>query len=216
MSIGHLRQRSGLRGAAFRAGLRLLLPALLLLGGGSFSEVHALEGDTQTLIYIGSSAVAIDNATTEGATIGARWGYEFVDDLLWTIGGAYTATEGTQSVAGTHYNIYADTTALQSGLLYYFGRRPRKLVVPFVGGGLAVIDYDVDYRYPGGKTGKTSGTAPGAFAFAGIELWLARSVTLIVSYEADAYEIARQRGGTTTLESGGVLLAIRINFYSGG
>jgi hypothetical protein len=117
-------------------------------------------------------------------------------------------------VAGTDYQIRANATTLQTGLLYFFGRRPRKLVVPFVGGGIAALDYDVDYRYPGSKTGKTSGTGPGAFAFAGIELWLARSVTLIVSYQADAYEITRQGGGTSTLASGGVQLAIRINVYS--
>jgi hypothetical protein len=215
MSHGHPRQPPGLRGAAFRAGLRLVLPALLLLGSGAFSAASAREGDTQTLIYVGSSLVAIDNALSQGTTIGARWGYEFVDDLLWTLGGAYTATDGTQTVAGTDYMIHANTTTLQSGLLYFFGRRPRKLLVPFVGGGIAALDYDVDYRYPGSRTGKTSGTGPGAFAFAGVELWLARSVTFIVSYQADGYEITRQGGGTTTLESGGVLLAIRINVYSG-
>ena len=216
MSIGHSRLPRSPWTVARRAGLCLLVPALLLLAGGAGREVRAAEGDTQTLIYIGSSLISIDNATTQGTTIGARWGYEFLDDLLWTVGGAYTATDGTQSVAGTDYQIHANTTTLQTGALYFFGRRPRKLVVPFVGAGIAALDYDVDYRYPGSKTGKTSGTGPGAFAFAGIELWLARSVTFIVSYQADAYEITRQGGGTSTLESGGVLLAIRINVYSGG
>lgn len=160
MSIGHSRLPRSPWTVARRAGLCLLVPALLLLAGGAGREVRAAEGDTQTLIYIGSSLISIDNATTQGTTIGARWGYEFLDDLLWTVGGAYTATDGTQSVAGTDYQIHANTTTLQTGALYFFGRRPRKLVVPFVGAGIAALDYDVDYRYPGSKTGKTSGTEP--------------------------------------------------------
>jgi hypothetical protein len=70
----------------------------------------------------------------------------------------------------------------------------------------------VDYRYQGSKVGKTSGTAPGAFAFAGLEMWLARALTLIVSYDVEGYDIKRQTGGSTTLATGGLQIAVRINF----
>jgi len=193
-------------------GLGLLWGGLCLAAP---STVLASEGDSQTLIFIGSSQVFIDNATSEGTTLGARWGYEFMDDLLWTVGGAFTSTDGKQTVSSVDYTTHADTTTLQTGLLYFFGRAPRKLVVPFIGGGIAAMEYDVDYRYPGSKVGKISGSGPGGFAFAGVELWLARALTVIVSYQAEAYEIARQGGGSTTLSSGGVQLAIRLNIYSG-
>jgi len=193
----------------------LLRLGLLLLAVSGAAIAQAREGDTQTMIYIGTTGVTIDDAHSDGTTLGVRWGYEFKDDLLWTLGGSYTSTDGLKDVAGTEYTIHANYTALQTGLLYYIGREPNKLVVPFVGGGLAALVYDVDYRYPGSKVGKTNGTAPGGFAFAGIELLLARAVTLILSYELDAYQIDRQGGGSSQLESGGLILAIRINLYSG-
>jgi hypothetical protein len=199
--------------------LGLLLSSLLLSGAPmpgllAARDARAAEGDSQTLIYIGSSLVAIDDAYSQGTTFGARWGYEFQDDLLWTVGGAFSTTDGTQTVSGAQYDIHANSTTVQSGLLYFFGRRPRKLVLPFVGGGIAAIDYAVDYRYPGSKVGQTSGTGPGVFAFAGVEIWLARAITFILSYQVDAYQIARQDRHTDTLASGGVLLALRINVYS--
>jgi hypothetical protein len=193
--------------------LRALLGLLLLTIAGA-ATAQAREGDTQTMVFIGTTSVSIEDAHSDGTTLGVRWGYEFKDDLLWTIGGAYTGTDGQKDVAGASNDIHANYTTLQTGLLYYFGRAPNKLVVPFVGGGIAAVNYDVDYRYPGSKVGKTNGTGPGGFVFAGIELWLARAITLIVSYEEDVYQIDRQGGGSSQLDSGGVILAIRLNLYS--
>jgi hypothetical protein len=197
-----------------RTGIPGLLCGTLLWLLGSPGTIWAREGDTQTTLFIGTSFVNIGPDTTDGTTLGARWGYEFQDDLLWTIGGAYTTTQGQKTVNGTDYTLTADTTTLQTGLLYYFGRKPGKLLVPFVGAGLAAIDYDVDYRYPGSPTGKTSGDGPGGFAFAGVEVWLLRSLTLIVSYEEEAYQIQQQHGGNTSLVSGGLILSLRLNVYS--
>lgn len=213
--IGRIRPTASLRWAEARPRALRVLVGLLLLAISGAATVQAREGDTQTLVFIGTTGVAIEDAHSDGTTLGVRWGYEFKDDLLWTLGGAFTSTDGQKDVAGTQYDIHANYTTLQTGLLYYFGRAPNKLVVPFVGGGIAALSYDVDYRYPGSKVGKTNGTGPGAFAFAGLELWLARAVTLILSYEADVYQIDRQGGGSSQLESGGVILAVRINFYSG-
>ncbi|HUJ76643.1 MAG TPA: hypothetical protein VL359_17400, partial [bacterium] len=134
----------------------------------------ATQGDSRTTIFVGSTEIDIGNAFSTGTTLGAKWAYEVRDDLEWSLGGAYTATDGQQVVAGQTYTIHADTTSLQSGLTYYFNRHPSSLLVPFLGIGLAALNYDVDYRYPGSLVGKTSGVAPGAFGQAGIELWLAR------------------------------------------
>jgi len=188
-----------------------------ILWAFSAAPAWGSEGDTQTLIFIGSSDVLIDGVDTSGTTLGARWGYEFHDNLLWTIGGSLGSTTGSKNVSGVNYNLSTDTTTLQSGLLYYFGRGGKQqLLVPFVGGGIAAINYDVDYRYPGSPTGKTSGTGPGGYAFAGVELWLARAITVIVSYDLEDYAISRQHGGSTDLETGGLMLALRLNLYSNG
>jgi hypothetical protein len=209
-----LRSHQRLLVTVYRSIGRGLLAATLLFFG-FVATARASEGDTQTLVSIGSSAVYIDGATSTGTALGVRWGYEFKNDLLWTIGGSFGSTDGTQTVAGKDYTISTNTSAVKTGLLYYIGRQPNRLIVPFLGGGVGFLDYNVDYRYPGSKTGKTAGDGPGGFAFAGIELWLARAITVIVSYEAEGYSISRQGGGSTTLASGGVVLALRINLYSG-
>ena len=197
-----------------RNAMRIAAVVGLLLAGywGCAPAALARTGDTELLIYIGSSTVAIDDVPSTGAFFGARYGYEFRDDLLWTLGGNFGATDGKHTVAGKDYAIGTSTSAVQGGLLYYFGRDGKKWLIPFVGGGLSVLGYDVDYRYPGNRTGKTSGTTPGGFAFAGLELWLARALTLIVSYDLEGYEIKRQDGGPATLATGGLQVAIRLNF----
>ena len=206
--------RAWLRKALRRPGLRVAgLAGMLLAGAWGFAPAaQAREGDSEFLLYVGSSTVYIDDVPSTGAFFGGRYGYEFFDNLLWTLGGNFGATDGKRTVAGKDYAVSTNTSAVQSGLLYYFGRDGKKWLVPFVGGGVSVLSYDVDYRYPGGKTGKTSGTAPGGFAFAGVELWLARHLTLIVSYDVEGYDIKRQTGGSTTLATGGLQVAVRINF----
>ena len=66
--------------------------ALALLGTAGVAE--ARKGDTRTTIFIGQTTYTDGTATTIGTSVGVRWALEFADDLLWTIGGDYTATEG--------------------------------------------------------------------------------------------------------------------------
>lgn len=172
----------------------------------------AMEGDSDWLIYVGSDVVYIDNVASTGTIFGVRYGYEFRDDLLWTIGGNFGATDGTNTVSGKTYNISTNTSTLQSGLLYYFGRDRKKWLIPFVGAGVGVLNYSVDYRYPGSKVGRTSGSGPGGYADAGLELWLAQALTLIVSYDVEGYQISTQSHKSDTLATGGLILAVRINF----
>jgi outer membrane protein with beta-barrel domain len=197
-----------------RSAVRVAVGLGMALAGywGCAPAALAMEGDSQWLIYVGSDVVYIDNVESTGTLFGARYGYEFHDDLLWTIGANFGATDGTNSVAGKTYNISTNTSTLQTGLLYYFGRDGKKWLIPFVGGGLGVLDYNVDYRYPGSKVGKTSGTGPGGFAFAGLEFWLAQALTVIVSYDVEGYQISTQSHGSDTLETGGLILAVRLNF----
>jgi hypothetical protein len=206
--------RSSIRRTPRRPGPRAAAVVGMLLAGAWFAAPAALarEGDSEFLLYVGSSTVYIDNVPSTGAFFGGRYGYEFFDNLLWTLGGNFGATDGKHTVAGKEYAVSTSTSAVQTGLLYYFGRDGKKWLVPFVGAGVSEISYDVDYRYQGSKVGKTSGTAPGAFAFAGLEMWLARALTLIVSYDVEGYDIKRQTGGSTTLATGGLQIAVRINF----
>lgn len=197
-----------------RGGARLAVGLGLVLAGfwGCAPSALAAEGDSDWLIYVGSDVAYIDNVPSTGTIFGVRYGYEFREDLLWTIGGNFGATDGTNTVAGKTYNISTNTSTLQSGLLYYFGRDGRKWLIPFVGAGAGVLNYSVDYRYPGSKVGRTSGTGPGGYAFAGLEFWLARALTVIVSYDIEGYQISTQSHGSDTLATGGLILAVRINF----
>ncbi|MEE8554860.1 MAG: outer membrane beta-barrel protein, partial [bacterium] len=113
--------------------------ALALLGTAGVAE--ARKGDTRTTIFIGQTTYTDGTATTIGTSVGVRWGLGFADDLLWTIGGDYTATEGEHESS----EIEARTTTVRTGLLYLFNNEPQSAIVPFVGAGLSVIQYDIDY-----------------------------------------------------------------------
>jgi outer membrane protein W len=170
----------------------------------------AREGDSQTTLFVGTTRFMSDDATSYGTTFGGSYGYEFIDDLLWSVGLAFSTTDGTATVNDTRYNIYASTTTLQTGPTYYFNRTPKSLVIPFIGAGLSVLNYDVRYDFPGSKLGKTSGTGLGGYGQVGVELWLTRSTTLILAYQAAAHDVKTQAGDHLTLRSGGLQLSLRI------
>jgi hypothetical protein len=183
----------------------------LSLGMLAFAPVGwAREGDTQALIFIGTTRFASDDATSYGTTFGASFGYEVIDDLLWSVAVAATTTDGTATVDNKTYDIFARTTTLSTGPTYYFNRAPGSLVIPFVGAGLSVLNYDVDYDFPGSQLGKTSGTGAGGYTLAGVELWLSRTITLIAQYTLAAHEVETQDGKRVTLRSGGLGLSVRI------
>jgi hypothetical protein len=187
--------------------LLALLLGCLLAGAGSAA---AREGDTQTTLFVGTTRFVADDASSYGTTLGASFGYEVIDDLMWSVLGSYSTTDGTAKANGQHYAITARTGNLQTGATYYFNRTPQSLVIPFIGAGLSVISYDVDYTFPNSQLGKTSGTGPGAYALAGLELWLTRSTTFIAQYQLAAHDVRTQSGDHVMLRSGGLLLSIRI------
>lgn len=170
----------------------------------------ASEGDTQTLIFVGTTRFTSDDATSYGTTFGGSFGYEIIDDLLWSVGVAFSTTDGTATVNNTRYNIYARTTTIQTGPTYYFNRAPQSLIIPFIGAGVSALNYDVRYEFPGSELGKTSGTGLGAYGVAGVELWLTRSTTLILAYQESGHDVQTQAGDHVTLRQGGLQLSLRI------
>jgi len=185
----------------------LVLVAALLMAPVT---AEAMQGDSRTTLYVGTTRFQAPDASTYGTTFGLSWGYEVIDDLVWGIGIATTNTDGSVIVGRESRLISAQTTTEQTGLTYYFNRSPTSLVVPFIGGGVSVMQYEIDYSFPGSYLGRTSGTGGGGFALAGVELWMTRSITLIMQYQAAAHEIKTQSGKTAQLDSGGLLLSLRI------
>lgn len=176
------------------------------------SPAFAREGDTQTLIFVGTTRFESEDATSYGTTFGGSWGYEIIDNLLWSVGAAYTTTDGTAKVNNTSYDIHANTTTVSTGPTYYFNRERGSLVIPYVGAGISALNYDIDYTFPGSKLGKTSGTGAGAYALAGVELWVSRGLTLVGQYTLAAHQVKTEAGDTVTLRSGGLGISIRIGF----
>ena len=149
--------------------------ALLVTAG----VAEAREGDTRTTIFIGQTAYSDGTATTIGTSVGVRWALEFVDDLLWTIGGDYSATQGQRTENNQTFDIEARATTVRTGLTYLFNNEPQSAIIPFVGARLTVIQYDIDYTYPNSEVGETSGFGPGVFALGGAEFLFSRNIHFI-------------------------------------
>jgi hypothetical protein len=196
---------------------RRLLPLLVAIGLAAWlgnGEARAAKGDSQALLFIGTTTFAAGGATTFGTTFGGSYGFEVLDDLLWSFGGAFSSTDASETAtdaAGNTqaYKITAVTSEFRTGLTAFFNRRGA--VIPFVGGGLSFMNYDIDYTYPGSEVGKTSGTGPGAFVGAGVELRLTRSTTLILRLTVQEHIIKTETGETTGLTSGGLVFSLRIS-----
>ncbi len=193
-------------------GATLAAAGALLLILLAAAPAAATEGDTQALLFVGTTRFTSDDATSYGSTFGGSFGYEIVDDLLWSVGGAFSTTDGTATVNNKRYNIYARTTTLQTGPTYYFNRSPRSLVVPFIGAGVSVLNYDVKYEFPGSELGKTSGSGFGGYGLVGLELWLTRSTTFILTYQESGHDVKTQSGDHVWLHQGGLQLSLRIGF----
>jgi hypothetical protein len=186
----------------------LALLALFLAGPAA-----ARQGDSRAVLYVGTTRFLVDDATSDGTIFGGNWGFEVLDDLLWNFGASVSTTDGVQTVNNRLYDIYARTSQAQTSLTYYFGGSSRNMVVPFLGAGIAALNYDIDYTFPGSMVGKTSGTGPGAFGLGGVELWLTRSSTLILEVQGQGYEIETEAHKKTTLRSSGFLLSLRIGIH---
>jgi hypothetical protein len=195
----------------FRMTLRFALAgisAALLLSAPAL----AAEGDQRTTIFVGTTTYSDGEATSHGTTFGAKWALEFRKDVEWTISGAYTATEGEHEVEGETYDVSSSTMTFQTGLTRLFNNTPQAAFVPFVGAGLSVLTYDLEYDYPGGEVGDTSGVGPGLFGMAGLEIRVTRTIHFIPEYAISAHAIETEDGDSFVLFSGGLIIAIRISF----
>jgi hypothetical protein len=182
--------------------------AALWLGAARLAA--AAEGDTRTTIFVGTTTYSDGKATSFGTTFGVKWALEFRTNLEWTVSGQYTVTEGEHEVEGETYDIEARASTFQTGLTRLFNNDRRSTFVGFLGGGLSVLSYHLDFDYPGGEVGETSGVGPGVFGLAGVEIRLARNVSFIPEYVVNAHAIQTEDGDTFTLLSAGLVVAVRI------
>ena len=197
------------------APLAAVLPLLALLVCVGATPALARKGDARAGLFIGTTTSSVSGYTTFGTAFGGSYGYEFQDDLEWTFGGTFASTEGNTTVtdasgANPHeVTLTAKTAAVRTGLVAYFGRSLEGAVVPYVGGGLSFLNYDL--TYPETSVGTTSGTGPGAYVQAGVELRLTRAVTLIPQLGLQVHTIKTESGDRTGLVSGGLVFTIRIS-----
>lgn len=199
----HCRMPSARRGLAFAAA------ALLLVAAGS---AQARVGDTRTTIFVGTTTFSDGEETSSGTTVGAVWALEFQEDLEWTVGGSYAATQGEADTDGGTTDISTTTTRVDTGLRALFNREPGSNLVAFVGGGVSLLSYDIDYDYPDSEVGDTSGVGPGLFASVGAEIRLTRRVWFIPSLDYSVFRIETEDGDAFTATSSGLTVSIRIGF----
>ncbi|MCZ6557696.1 MAG: outer membrane beta-barrel protein [SAR324 cluster bacterium] len=173
------------------------------------APLWAAQGDTRLGLFFGSTSMRAGGKTTTGSALGVGWGLEISEALVWSIAAIRATTDATETVAGQEVRFTADTTTLQTGLTRFF--RNSRSFVPFVGAGLSVASYDVDFSAdPNSEIGSSSGTAGGVFARAGFEFRMSPSFTIIPQYQFSAHSIRNDQGGSSTLVSDGLLLTLRL------
>ena len=190
--------------------LGLCLVAVMYFPGTALGA----KGDSRMGLFLGTTTQTVDNNRTFGTVFGGSFGFEFATDLIWTIGGAFTSSDGdavvTDAMGNTQvFPLNATTAALRTGLLVYFNRKQESLFVYFLGGGLSVLNYD--FEFVGTAVGKASGTVPGVFADAGFEIRFTQSTTLILSYGVQFHRIDTQAGEGVNVISGGLVFSLRIS-----
>ena len=184
---------------------------LLLLGGLVVATpAEAKKGDFHTGFFIGNTRYFVGADSTTGATFGLQFTWEVIQDLELRLVGAYAATGGTHTEAGTDYPLNVESTIGRLGTQYLFNRGPRTVVSFFAGGGLALMDYTLDHTYPGSTVNQVSGVAPGGYLNMGAEIKLTQDMTLLPTYE---YQVIQLKSGVDglMLYSTGFLLTLRLS-----
>ena len=191
----------------WRIFLFLLLPALVWLTAGS--ESLAAVGDSRAGIFLGTTTFTAGGGTTSGVTYGGTYGWEIYSDLVLDLGLAFSATDGTETVGGVQYDLTTNTTDMRLGLTRYFNRGSSSTLIPFAGGGLSMLNYDIEYT--GLELGKTSGTGPGAYAGGGLLIRFSRRMTLILRLGGQVHQLKSETGETVNAISGGLSFSLRIS-----
>lgn len=185
----------------------LLLAGMLLAG-----RAQAAEGDTRAGLFLGTTTFQAGGDQTFGTTFGFNYGYEFVDNLQWDASAFFSSTDGKATDDnGQQQDIRAVNNEVRTGLTAYFNRGRGSNVVPFVGGGVSALFYDIRFAYAGSEVGNTSGTAPGAYVEGGVELRLTRSVTFIPQFGYQTHVIKTEAGKSLRIQSFGLVLSLRIS-----
>lgn len=192
---------------ACRAGIVLMAAVLLAWGA---APALARKGDQRFLLYAGTTRFVAGGDTTSGGAFGFGYGYEFADNLQWDASATFASTQGEATGDdGQTYDIEAVTNEYRTGATVYLPLS--RNVVPYAGGGFSLLSYEIDYRYPGSDVGKTSGTGPGGYAHAGIELRFTRNFTVIPQWGFQSHRIQTESGSSETLFSTGFVISLRIS-----
>lgn len=185
----------------------LVAVVALLVGGGA---AQGAVGDQELGLFVGTTRFVAEDASSYGTTLGVFYGYEFVEDLQWTAAGSFASTAGEKTVDEETYEISTFTQQGQTGLRKYFNRERGSNIIPYLGGGLSMLVYEIDYDYPGSEIGKTSGTGPGAYGEAGVQFRLTRSFTIIPQFGAQVHQIETEDGESRSIGSTGFVLTLRL------
>lgn len=204
MSPGKIQRKGPLHWRGF---LILLFSAVVWLTAGR--ESLAAVGDTRAGIYVGTTTFTAGGGTTSGVTFGGNYGWEFISDLVLDFGLAFSATDGTETVSDVEYDLTTSTTEMRIGLTRYFNQGSSSLIIPFAGGGLSLLNYDIDHT--GLELGKTSGTGPGAYVMGGVHFRFSRQITLILRLGGQVHQLKSETGESVNAVSGGLTFSVRIS-----
>ena len=174
-------------------------------------QIQAAKGDSRTALFFGTTRFVVKDDSSFGTTIGGSYSLDLGNELWWNSGVAFGFTDGEATDdAGNTQEIQANTNQYHSGLTLYFNSK--SAFSPFVGGGLSVLEYTIDYAYEGSEVGETSGVGLGAYSMVGMNINLTRRMTFIPIYQFSAHSIETEDGDPVTIIGGGLQLSLRISF----
>lgn len=178
----------------------------LVMGGGRVAQADV--GDSYAGMFVGTTTFGIQTYSTYGAAFGGSYGHEYAANRLWTLGATFASTAGqTTDTSGKTFDLSAGTAEFKGGLVAYLSP-VEDAVRPYLGAGLSVLSYKLDFT--GTDVGKTSGTGPGVFGEVGMELRLTPHFTLIPQFGVQEHSVKLASGATTGLLSGGLVFTLRI------
>ncbi|OGH03218.1 MAG: hypothetical protein A2600_08325 [Candidatus Lambdaproteobacteria bacterium RIFOXYD1_FULL_56_27] len=192
---------------------KLVLVFLLATFGFSAPLWAAYRSTTITHLAFGSYQLSDGEHSLVGSRVALGVKRLYDPHWAWFVTAADgSAQENFPGPNGSIYTLTAATTTFTGGYEYRFALDDRGDIEPFLGFGVNVISYALDYTYPGSSVGKTSGTGVGPVGELGGRFAFGDSFTVIPAFQYTAIQVTTESGSKKALVSSGLYLGLVFSF----
>ena len=192
---------------------KLVLAFLLATFGFSAPLFAAYRTKTITHLAFGSYQLSDSEHSLAGSRVALGVKRLYDPNWAWfaTVADG-SAQEQFQASNGNLYTLTAATTTFTGGYEFRFTLDDQGNIEPYLGFGVNVISYNLDYTYPGSTVGKTSGTGLGPVGEVGGRFALGESFTVIPAFQYTAIQVTAENGSKKAIVSSGLYLGLVFSF----